>query len=57
MSLPPLRDSPLPVLSDASEFLSEHFIYRLAVAFCHIGLVERSQSILYAIYTLLTHYK
>lgn len=57
MSFPPLRDLLLPVLSDASEFLSEHFIYRLVVAFCHISLVERFQSILHAIYTLLTRYK
>lgn len=57
MSLPPLRDLPLPVLSDASDFLSEHFTYRLLMAFCHISLVGRFQSILHAIYTLLTHYK
>lgn len=57
MSLSPLRDLLLSVLRDVSEFLSEYFIYRLVVAFCHISLAERFQSILHAIYTLLTHCK
>lgn len=57
MPLPPLRDTLVSVLSEASEILSEHFIYKSVAAFCHISLAERFQSILYAIYTLLTHYK
>ena len=57
MSSPLLRGLLLPVLGGASEFLSANFIYVLVVAFCHIRLVERFQSILHAIYTLLTHYK